>query len=139
MAARSSIQMRLLGGCCLCAIALFLALAPAAHAHAGLIRADPVAGAALGASPTAVRLTFSERPQASLSQRAPSGQTGLQSPVQVRVQQRELQPQLPAQASDRQFGSGARSGWGIRSGIDVRARDLLDGPKVNATCPQPLG
>jgi copper transport protein len=67
MAARSSIQMRLLGGCCLCAIALFLALAPAAHAHAGLIRADPVAGAALGASPTAVRLTFSERPQASLS------------------------------------------------------------------------
>jgi copper transport protein len=49
-------------------IALLVVLAPAkASAHAGLIRSDPAAGAALGAAPTTVRLTFSERPQASLS------------------------------------------------------------------------
>src|SRR6476660_9147788 len=38
-----------------------------AWAHAGLTRSDPAAGAALGDSPTAVRLSFTERPQASLS------------------------------------------------------------------------
>src|SRR3954470_10123135 len=49
-------------------IALLVVLAPAkASGHAGLIRSDPAPGAALGASPTAVRLTFTERPQASLS------------------------------------------------------------------------
>jgi copper transport protein len=38
-----------------------------AQAHAGLTLSDPAPGATLGASPTAVRLTFSERPQVSLS------------------------------------------------------------------------
>lgn len=41
--------------------------APAAQGHAGLIRSDPAAGATLGASPAAVKLNFSERPEASLS------------------------------------------------------------------------
>jgi copper transport protein len=36
-------------------------------AHAGLVVSDPAAGAALGDTPTAVRLTFSENPEASLS------------------------------------------------------------------------
>jgi copper transport protein len=36
-------------------------------AHAGLVLSDPAAGAALGDTPTAVRLTFSENPEASLS------------------------------------------------------------------------
>ncbi|MEA2419579.1 MAG: CopC domain, partial [Thermoleophilaceae bacterium] len=68
MAARSSARLRLLGRCFPWGIALLLALAPAnAFAHAGMTRSDPAAGAALGASPAAVRLTFSERPQASLS------------------------------------------------------------------------
>ena len=67
VADRSSPAMRRVGGCFVLAIAL-LALAPAAAlGHAGLIRSDPAVGAALGASPSAVRLTFSEQPQASLS------------------------------------------------------------------------
>jgi copper transport protein len=36
-------------------------------AHAGLVVSDPAVGAALGDTPTAVRLTFSENPEASLS------------------------------------------------------------------------
>ncbi len=43
-------------------------LAREASGHAGLIRADPAVGAALGATPTAVRLTFSERVEPALSQ-----------------------------------------------------------------------
>src|SRR6476469_2962872 len=67
VAGGSSSVMRQLGGCCALLLA-FLALAPAsALGHAGLVRSDPAPGAALGASPTAIRLTFSERPQASLS------------------------------------------------------------------------
>lgn len=38
-----------------------------ASAHAGLVLSDPAAGVALGDTPTAVRLTFSEHPEASLS------------------------------------------------------------------------
>ncbi len=38
-----------------------------AGAHAGLVRSDPAAGAALGASPASVRLTLSERAEPSLS------------------------------------------------------------------------
>ena len=70
--AGSSGNSRRLGGCfvrsALFAGFLLLAVTPGvAWAHAGLVGADPVAGAALGASPTSVRLSFSERPQASLS------------------------------------------------------------------------
>jgi copper transport protein len=68
MGRRSSTHLRRLGGCFACAMTLALSVAPgSAFAHAGLLRSDPAAGAALGASPTAVRLTFTERPQASLS------------------------------------------------------------------------
>ena len=38
------------------------------HAHSGLRLADPLEGATLGDSPTIIRLTFSERPEASLSE-----------------------------------------------------------------------
>src|SRR3954453_14258477 len=68
MARCSSAHLRRLGGCCACAMALALSIAPgSAFAHAGLLRSDPAAGAALGASPAAVRLTFTEPAQASLS------------------------------------------------------------------------
>jgi copper transport protein len=40
---------------------------PAAFAHAGLQGSDPLAGAMLGASPSVVRLRFSEKPASSLS------------------------------------------------------------------------
>lgn len=49
------------------AVAVAGVAAPRASAHAGLISSDPAAGTALGASPTAIRLSFSERPDASLS------------------------------------------------------------------------
>ncbi|HEX6130882.1 MAG TPA: copper resistance CopC family protein, partial [Actinomycetota bacterium] len=44
-----------------------LALAAEADAHIGLRQSEPAAGAALGAGPTAVRLTFSEPAEASLA------------------------------------------------------------------------
>lgn len=46
---------------------LFGVGAEGAGAHAGLVLSDPVAGAALGDTPTAIRLSFSENPEASLS------------------------------------------------------------------------
>jgi methionine-rich copper-binding protein CopC len=48
----------------------------AAAAHSGLTDAQPAADATLGASPDAVKLTFSERPQASLSEIAVRDKTG---------------------------------------------------------------
>ncbi len=49
--------------------ALLLGIAaPEAGAHAGLTASHPAAGAELGASPTEVTLTFSEQPEASLSE-----------------------------------------------------------------------
>ena len=49
-------------------VALAAMLAPAeAHAHGGLLLSDPAAGATVGATPTAIRLTFSEEPEPSLS------------------------------------------------------------------------
>jgi copper transport protein len=42
--------------------------APSAEGHAGLIAADPGIEATLGASPTEVRLSFSEQPEVSLSE-----------------------------------------------------------------------
>jgi copper transport protein len=39
-----------------------------AWAHAGLVSSDPIAGAELGATPTAVDLSFSEQPEPSLSE-----------------------------------------------------------------------
>src|SRR4051795_1165799 len=47
-----------------------------AAAHSALARSDPSADATLGASPTAVKLTFSERPQASLAEIAVRDRTG---------------------------------------------------------------
>ena len=41
--------------------------APAASAHAGLLSSDPAAGATLGAAPTEVTLSLSERPVSALS------------------------------------------------------------------------
>jgi copper transport protein len=48
-------------------LACLAVAAPPAGAHAGLVTSDPAAGAALGASPSAIRLTFSEVPVARLS------------------------------------------------------------------------
>jgi copper transport protein len=68
-----------LAGAAVLVTALVLALAPArAGAHAGLVRSDPAAGATLGASPALVRLSFSERPEASLSQIRVAGERGAQ-------------------------------------------------------------
>jgi copper transport protein len=54
----------------LAALLLAVALPGVASAHVseGLLRSDPVAGTSLGTSPTAVVLSFSERPEPSLSE-----------------------------------------------------------------------
>lgn len=52
----------------LSAVALFGAAAEHAGAHAGLVSSEPAAEAELGAAPTAVTLTFSEQPEASLAE-----------------------------------------------------------------------
>jgi copper transport protein len=55
-------------GVVLAAVVLWVAAAaPAAAAHAGLVASDPSAGATLGASPSAVELSFSERVLPSVS------------------------------------------------------------------------
>jgi copper transport protein len=56
-----------LAGVALVALALGGPGAGEAAAHSGLVRSQPAAGAALGASPAAVVLTLSERPAPSLS------------------------------------------------------------------------
>jgi copper transport protein len=50
------------------ALAAIAAAGRDAHAHAGLRLSDPLEGATLGDSPTAIRLTFSERPDVALSE-----------------------------------------------------------------------
>jgi copper transport protein len=50
------------------ATVLALAAGEDAWAHAGLVSSEPKAGAELGAAPDAVRLSFSEQPEASLSE-----------------------------------------------------------------------
>jgi copper transport protein len=60
----------------LAAAALALGGASTASAHSALTKSDPIAGATLGASPTAVTLTFSERPQVSLAEIRVAGRDG---------------------------------------------------------------
>src|SRR4051812_39947465 len=55
-------------GALLLAGTVALAAAAAAWPHAGVVRSSPLAGSRLGASPTSVALTFSEQPEASLSE-----------------------------------------------------------------------
>jgi copper transport protein len=63
------VRRRTVAACVTCLAVGALALVPAgAGAHAGFTVADPAPGATLGASPAALRLSFSERPQASLAE-----------------------------------------------------------------------
>ncbi|MFL5832226.1 MAG: copper resistance protein CopC [Solirubrobacteraceae bacterium] len=57
-------------------LVLSAACAPSASAHAGLTNSDPPGGSALGATPTVINLTFSERPDAALSSIAVTGPGG---------------------------------------------------------------
>src|SRR5438105_5670908 len=52
----------------LLALALTVALAGRASAHANLVRSEPAAGALLDASPGELRLWFSEQPEAAYSE-----------------------------------------------------------------------
>ena len=49
------------------AVLVAIALAPPAEAHAGFVSSDPVDGAVLATAPVSVTLTFTERPDATLS------------------------------------------------------------------------
>src|SRR5436190_18127059 len=52
----------------LIALAATIAAGGVLHAHAALVLSDPLEAVALGDSPAAVRLTFSERPDPALSE-----------------------------------------------------------------------
>src|SRR5690242_5752801 len=56
--------------------AVFVLDAASASAHSALIRSEPVAAATLGASPTIVKLFFTERPEPSLSSVRVTGRDG---------------------------------------------------------------
>lgn len=60
MVRRAAAALALAGLICVCA-------AQPASAHVGLLSADPAPGATLGATPTLIRLSFSERPDVALS------------------------------------------------------------------------
>ncbi|HLQ31606.1 MAG TPA: copper resistance protein CopC [Chloroflexota bacterium] len=71
------------------AIALFLVSAPAALAHANVVRTEPAANANVEQAPSRVQLWFSERPEVKLTQ------------IQVfDAQRKEVQAGAPTQAAD---------------------------------------
>ena len=69
-----------------CALLVLAMLAPAADAHALLVRSDPTAGQVLAASPTRILLTFSETPDPTLSKAYVSDSHGNQKAGVSQVQ-----------------------------------------------------
>lgn len=99
------------------------AIAPAAaSAHAGLLSSDPAAGARLGASPEAVRLSFSEQPEASLSEIRVLGEGG--APEQLgRAEAAEDDP-ATLEVPVRRLGKGVYTvSWKVLSAVDGHASD----------------
>jgi copper transport protein len=100
-----------------------LAIAPAsAFAHAGLLSADPAAGARLGASPEAVRLTFSEQPQASLSEIRVLGPAG--APEQLGGPRLAEADPSTLEVPLRRLGKGLYTvSWKVISAVDGHATE----------------
>jgi copper transport protein len=91
-----------------------------AAAHAGLTSSDPAAGAALGAAPTAVVLTFSEQPQASLSSITVSDTKGVA--YQAGLPQPARGDPLSLVVPVRALGSGVYTvSWRVDSAVDGHA------------------
>src|SRR3954454_8037051 len=88
-----------------------------AAAHSGLLRSDPSADATLGASPAAVKLTFSERPQASLADIAVRDRSG--RPVQLGRPQPVAGEPLALSVSVGKLPRGVYTvGWRVVSAVD---------------------
>ena len=99
------------------------AIAPAAaSAHAGLIGSDPAAGARLGASPEAVRLTFSEQPEAALSEIQVLGGGG--APQQLGTARAAGGDPSTLEVPVRRLGRGVYTvSWKVLSAVDGHASD----------------
>lgn len=120
------------------------ALPAGASAHAGLLSSTPAPGARLGAAPEVIRLSFSEQPQASLSevtvlagggaseQLSPARQVkgdplGLEVPVRrlgkgVYTVSWKVVSAVDGHASDGTFAFGVRVSPGVAARGDTRAR-----------------
>ena len=103
------------------AAALIAALtAPAAWAHAGLLRSDPAAGATLGAAPTEVTLMFSERTVPALSSIAVSDARG--NPYQTGRPQLAIGDPLTLVVPVRPLARGVYTvRWRVDSAVDGHA------------------
>jgi copper transport protein len=100
-----------------------VAISPtSASAHAGLLSSDPAAGARLGATPEAVRLSFSELPEASLSEIRVLGPGG--APEQLSRPRSPSGDPLTLEVPVRRLGRGVYTvSWKILSAIDGHATD----------------
>ncbi len=100
-----------------------LAISPAAaSAHAGLLSSDPIAGAELGATPETVRLTFSERPEASLSEIRVLGTGG--APEQSGLPRPAGGDPLTLEVPVRRLPKGVYTvSWKVISAVDGHATD----------------
>ena len=93
-----------------------------APAHAGLLSSDPTAGARLGASPQAVRLTFSEQPEDSLSEIRVLGPGG--EPEQLGRARSPGGDPSTLEVPVRRLGKGVYTvNWKVFSAIDGHTSD----------------
>ncbi|HET6998251.1 MAG TPA: copper resistance protein CopC [Solirubrobacterales bacterium] len=98
-----------------------MAISPAsASAHAGLLGSEPAAGARLGAPPEAVRLSFSELPEASLSEIRVLGPGG--APVQLGRPRKASGDPLALEVPVKRLARGVYTvSWKIFSAVDAHA------------------
>src|SRR3954466_815684 len=111
---------------------LFLSSTTDAAAHSGLAESQPVADATLGASPDAVVLTFSEPPQASLSEIAVRDKAG--RALQAGAPQPVPGEPLALSVAVRKLPRGVYTvGWRAVSAIDGHASSGAYAFGVNAS------
>ena len=114
-----------------------MAISPAsAAAHAGLLNSDPTAGAKLGATPDAVRLSFSEQPEASLSEIRVLGPGG--APQQLGRPRSPSGDPLILEVPVRRLGKGIYTvSWTVLSAVDGHTSDgtFAFGVRVSTTGP----
>jgi copper transport protein len=103
-----------------------------AAAHSGLIRSQPLADATLGASPTDVKLTFSERPQASLTEISVRDKSG--KPLQIGPPQPVPGEPLALSVQVEKLPRGVYTvGWRALSAVDGHASSGAFAFGVNAS------
>src|SRR4051794_27974796 len=111
---------------------MLAATAPGAAAHSGLTRSQPLADATLGASPTGVKLTFSEHPQASLTEISVRDKSG--KPLQIGPPQAVPGEPLALSVQVEKLPRGVYTvGWRALSEVDGHATSGAYAFGVNAS------